>query len=790
MRTLQLRITLLLALLLTAGLAVAQGAPKQKRPYIGYLCAAGGQAGKVVRINAGGQSLRGAREVIVSGEGVHGKVVGFQRTPWLLSSDDRRAVAQHLRRLANRSKASAKRRNNNKQKKGKGKRPAAPKNKPLPLPDHPLLQDLESLTPQELRRVASAFLDPRRRSQLSAQIAETIEIEITIDKHAKPGDRELRLRTPRGLTNPVLFQVGMLPEFREREPNDYRTARQPTVEAPCVLNGQVSFRDLDRFRFRAKLGQTLVIEAQARRLVPYLADAVPGWFQATLALYDAEGHEIRFVDDHRFDPDPVLYFEVPEDGEYVLEIRDAIHRGREDFVYRITVAERPYVLEMFPLGAKAGSTSRATIDGWNVDERRIRLSTKRGSDDIREAFWSRSNLRTNPVLYAVGDLPEKTETEPNDNPPDGQWLTLPNVVNGRISRPGEVDWYRFRGRKGQQVVVEVHARRLGSPLDSLIQLTDAAGFVLAWNDDHPDKRAGLVTHQADSYLRATLFASETHYIRVADAQRQGGGAFAYRLRVSQPRPDFVVIVTPASVNVPSGGCAPITVHVVRRDGFDGAIELSLPDAPRGLSLSGQRIPAGCDRIRMTLSAPTARRARHSPPIPLAIEARARVGGKTVQRATVPAEDMMQAFGLRHLVPAKQLLVDVLGRWRRVLPWRLHTSRSLQIPLGGETEIEFIAAGLPALADIKFQLIEPPKGITLGAARVTRDGVAVTVLAERGKAVAGVADNLILEVRMQLPAPPARGKKGKKPSGKKAKAAPRKRVEHVLLPAVPFVVSGE
>jgi len=339
-------------------------------------------------------------------------------------------------------------------------------------------------------------------------------------------------------------------------------------------------------------------------------------------------------------------------------------------------------------------------------------------------------------------------------------------------------------------VVEVHARRLGSPLDSLIQLTDAAGFVLAWNDDHPDKRAGLVTHQADSYLHAKLLATETYYVRVADAQRRGGGAFAYRLRVSKPRPDFAVIVTPASVNVPSGGCAPITVHVVRRDGFDGAIELSVPDAPRGLSLSGARIPAGSDRIRMTLSAPSASRVRHSQPIPLTIKARAKLGGKTVQHMAVPAEDMMQAFGLRHLVPAKQLLVDIIGVWRRVLPWRLRDTRSVRIPLGGEAEVEFIAARLPPLADIEFQLIEPPKGIALGAARMTRDGVALTLLAERGKAAGGLVDSLIIEVRMQLPAPPARGKKAKKQGGKKGKAAPRKRVEHVLLPAVPFVVSGE
>ncbi len=93
--------------------------------------------------------------------------------------------------------------------------------------------------------------------------------------------------------------------------------------------------DEDRFRFQAKQGQQLVFIVQARKLIPYLADAVPGWFQAVLTLYDHTGKELAYADDFQIDPDPVLLYDVTEDGEYILAIRDSIHRGREDFVYRI-----------------------------------------------------------------------------------------------------------------------------------------------------------------------------------------------------------------------------------------------------------------------------------------------------------------------------------------------------------------------------------------------------------------------------------------------------------------------
>ena len=93
--------------------------------------------------------------------------------------------------------------------------------------------------------------------------------------------------------------------------------------------------DVDRYRFTAAQGQQLVAVVCARELMPYLADAVPGWFQAALTLYDAQGHEVAYGDDYRFHPDPVIHFKIPADGEYVIEIRDAIYRGREDFVYRV-----------------------------------------------------------------------------------------------------------------------------------------------------------------------------------------------------------------------------------------------------------------------------------------------------------------------------------------------------------------------------------------------------------------------------------------------------------------------
>jgi hypothetical protein len=76
---------------------------------------------------------------------------------------------------------------------------------------------------------------------------------------------------------------------------------------------------------------------------------------------------------------------------------------------------------------------------------------------------------------------------------------------------------RFEGRAGQEIVAEVMARRLGSPLDSVLRLTDATGKELAFNDDFEDRTVGLLTDQADSFISFKLPANGAYYLQLADS---------------------------------------------------------------------------------------------------------------------------------------------------------------------------------------------------------------------------------------------------------------------------------
>ncbi|NQU21998.1 MAG: peptidase, partial [Candidatus Nealsonbacteria bacterium] len=350
--------------------------------------------------------------------------------------------------------------------------------------------------------------------------------------------------------------------------------------------------DADRYRFEARKGQRLVIAAAARELVPYLADAVPGWFQATLALYDARGKELAFEDDYRFHPDPVVLFEVPKDGQYVIEIKDAIYRGRPDFVYRITIGEIPFVTSIFPLGGPAGGQTTVELTGWNLPVDKLTMDTRDKVSAVHPLSVRKGDTISNTVPFAVGRLPECLEKESNDSPPAAQSVTLPTIVNGRVDGSGDWDVFRIEGRAGEQVVAEVTARRLASPLDSVLELTDAAGKRLAFNDDHDDKADALNTHHADSLIHVTLPADGTYFLRLGDARQEGGPQYAYRLRISPPRPDFALRVVPSAINAESWRLKPITIFALRKDRFDGEIALSFRGDPEGVLMDGGLVPAG------------------------------------------------------------------------------------------------------------------------------------------------------------------------------------------------------
>ncbi len=690
--------------LLVLWLAAASSTWAQNQ-YIGYVYPAGGQQGTTFPIRLGGQGLVYASDLVVSGEGVSIRLVDYYR---VYDNQEMGLLNQQLNELrkkettlsdemaakmtafefpapigpdtggnaapflicpvcasANAIDAAFCVKCRTKLEKPKEPSPAEKDSKST-APKSEKEIGKEKLIDRLQRRFAEDERDPAVRSQ-----TEIVFAEVTIAPDAKPGRREIRVITKRGVSNPLSFHVGQVPEVA-RKPmktmklpvlgKEYiaqrkrpREEEEVRITVPCTMNGQLAAGEINRYRFQANKGQRLVISAKARELIPYVPDGVPGWCQAVLRIRDATGKELAYNDDFRSNPDPLIYFEVPEDGEYLLSINEALFRGRESFVYRITIGELPFLTSIFPLGGRVGEPVKIEMDGWNLEKTTVASPPKDAKPGTHLVAATNGKFASNYVPFALDTLPECLEQEPNDEPSKAQKVQMPIIINGRIDRPGDWDVFEVGGKSNETIVAEVSARRLGSPLDSILKVSRADGKIIALNDDHFDAASGLNTDHADSYLMVKLPADGKYFIHIGSTRRQGGKENAYRLRISQPQPDFVLRSIPSRIVMRTKGSANVTVFVIRKDGFDGPVTLKFKDLPQGFESSGATLAAKQEAVGLGLKTTLTVTEK---PVNLTIVGTAKIGDREIVHEVAPAEDKMQAFLYRHLLPAETLPVLV------------------------------------------------------------------------------------------------------------------------------------
>ncbi len=150
---------------------------------------------------------------------------------------------------------------------------------------------------------------------------------------------------------------------------------------------------------------------------------------------------------------------------------------------------------------------------------------------------------SNPVLLSVDQIPTVTETEPNDKPEQATAVPALAVVEGQ-SANNDVDHLKFSGRKGQKIVLDVAAGRIGSALDPTIRLTTAKKKFVASADDTP----GLAT---DARMIVTLPEDGEYVVELSDTNYKGTGRANYRLTIGAiPLAEeiFPVVVTPGATN--------------------------------------------------------------------------------------------------------------------------------------------------------------------------------------------------------------------------------------------------
>ncbi len=317
--------------------------------------------------------------------------------------------------------------------------------------------------------------DPTRRYEGDRGVRNRLQIEVTIDRAVPPGEYNLRLVTPLGTTTSSPFIVGALAETMEREENDRSEMAQMITLPTTVVGDLQKIGDRDHYRFTGRAGQDLVFEI--------VAAAFGSRLDAVLTLLDSRGRTIASSSTSRGRRDALLAHRLAESGEYTLQLTDYEQRGMgkiNEFSYRLNIGELPIITDWFPLGLRQGATTTLSLGGHNLGATPAQVTAPiveswSPAHQFRLDQPTAPHLATNTIRLALGSTPEIVETRAAKSPTSPQPVEWPVTINGRIDGDSSEDWYRFRARRGETLLLEVAAQRYGSPLDSVIEVFDRAG---------------------------------------------------------------------------------------------------------------------------------------------------------------------------------------------------------------------------------------------------------------------------------------------------------------------------
>lgn len=409
---------------------------------------------------------------------------------------------------------------------------------------------------------------------------------LSIASDCPPGIHEARVMTRLGVSSARIVTVGTRPEVVRAAAN---TTLDDAMELPpdTICNAQTTRQAIDHYRFAASAGQRFVIDCSAQ--------GIDSKLRPVLIVADASGQDLQA--ERRGGG---LDFVAPADGSYVVKVHDLTFNGGPEYFYRLVVQ---------------------TATG---DRPVPRLASTR---TVSSFSWPPAGVSAEAAAV---------EHEPNDDRAEAQQITLPCDISGRFFPAADVDVFEFTAAAGDEWWVEIASERLGHPTDPMIVVQRVTGSGaeesvadLAEFHDIPQPVKvssngyaydGPPYHAGSPDIIGRIAIPEDGRYRLLVSDLFGGTRsvpeHAYRLIVRRPAPDFAIVgwalhmelrngdrnALSKPVALRHGATVAFEVVAVRRDGFDGPIDLALDNLPEGITATGLRIPAGQTRGVLLMTA--------------------------------------------------------------------------------------------------------------------------------------------------------------------------------------------
>ena len=419
---------------------------------------------------------------------------------------------------------------------------------------------------------------------------------VKIDAKAELGLFDLRVRTATGVSELRTFSVGALKETTEVEPND-EFAKPQKVEFGSVVNGVARSEDVDYYAFEVKKGERITAEVEGARLGLAL-------FDPYVAIMDSKRFELASSDDAALIwQDAFASVVAPEDGTYIVQVRESAYAGTDACLYRAHIGNFPRPTATVPAGGKFGETVDVRLIGDILGEKAIKVALP--AEQKREfgiVATDDKGTAPYPNAFRLSPFGNVIEAEPNNDHNTANRFEGSMALNGVIDKPEDVDHFVFPAKKGQNFNVRVYARQLRSPLDSVITIAKKGGGGLASNDD--------ARNSPDSMLRFAAPDDGEYVIAIMDHLKKGGPDYFYRIEVTSALPLITLSaaeetlqrgIGPTSVAVPKGNRQAILINA-RRQEAGGAIRVDLEGLPAGTTATSDEMAANQPTLPVLIEA--------------------------------------------------------------------------------------------------------------------------------------------------------------------------------------------
>jgi hypothetical protein len=406
-----------------------------------------------------------------------------------------------------------------------------------------------------------------------------ITLEVELAPGAQPGFENWWLVTDHGVSARGILAMDALTQapFAEK-----------VAALPVALHGTLSGSQVREVTFPGKAGQEITCELEAQRLESKV--------RPVLELYGPGNALLKFsLPMTALRGDTRLEAKLPVDGEYRLQFHDLQYAAAAPGHFRLKIGQWSYADLAFPSTIQRGVTTDVELVGRAGETHTVRVSSTEEATAVPAPWADPANSSGAQVAVRLSDSRELME-ERNGSAPQALGA-LPVSVNGRISKPDEVDAYELAVEPESEVEVEVSAEAFGSPIDAELELRDMKGARLALNDDAGEGPDPRLTYKVPKNVTKLIAV-------VRDVNGDGGPRCIYRLRARKKAKEkpagFALTMMEDSLTVEPGRPSVFKVEVAR-EGYDGPIDLAFDHLPDGVKVSSPIVPAQATAALLTFS---------------------------------------------------------------------------------------------------------------------------------------------------------------------------------------------